>query len=306
MDDALDEDHPQVRREQLVHHGPGVHVEQAQRSDVGDLAALDVVHRDHPGAAQLGHRVRHDEPVVAAGQPAEQLQIAGLAAVVQLPGEGAAELCEQLGQPVRPPQIRTAIGGLRQRRQRGHVRADLVPDPGPLHLDHDLAAAAQRRAVHLPERGGGQRLPVEGLVGVPDRDAQVLLDDLLDLRHVERADVVLKPGQRVRVGLRQQVDASRQELAELDVGRAHRLQVGGQGLRPLGIADRRALVDQELIESRVGHQVAATVLDEQARQIDVRPEVRWRGRSHARTLPTNRPPGQECTRQLRPAFPQVL
>jgi len=42
-----------------------------------------------------------------------------------------------------------------------HVGADRGGDAGVLHLDRDLAPVVQRRAVDLPDRGGGDRLRVE-------------------------------------------------------------------------------------------------------------------------------------------------
>src|SRR5947207_2542237 len=64
-----------------------------------------------------------------------------------------------------------------------------------LDLDRDLAAVRQHRAVHLPDRGGGDRGRVELEEELVQREAQIRLDDLLHLLERERAHVVLQGAQ---------------------------------------------------------------------------------------------------------------
>src|SRR4029079_15519850 len=52
-----------------------------------------------------------------------------------------------------------------------HVLEDLLAHVGALYLGGHLAPAAQRGAVHLAERGGGQRRAVETRKRFPQADA---------------------------------------------------------------------------------------------------------------------------------------
>ena len=82
--------------------------------------------------------------------------------------------------------------------------------------------------MHLAQRGRRQRLVVELRERLRDPHAELLGHDPLDLGERERADPVLEPGERLQVGRRQQVGAGREELAELDEGRPHLLEIVGQ------------------------------------------------------------------------------
>ena len=76
VQEAVVQHQPQVAAEQLLHHRPGVHVEQAERPDVGDLAALDALHGEHPRGGVVEDRLGHHEQVVVLGQVAELQQVA--------------------------------------------------------------------------------------------------------------------------------------------------------------------------------------------------------------------------------------
>ena len=125
---------------------------------------------------------------------------------------------------------------LRDLGERVEVVDDLLADAGPLDLDRDRAAVAQRRAVHLAERCGRERSGVELGEGLRDPDAQFLGDDSFDLREGERLDVVLQARERVDVGDGEQVRARREELAELDERGPELLEVAREllGLRRIG------------------------------------------------------------------------
>ena len=73
-----------------------------------------------------------------------------------------------------PGRLGVALGEGGQRAQQLEVERDLLLDPRPAHLDDDLAARAQERAVDLRDRGARERLLVE-----PGEDVQadVLVDD---------------------------------------------------------------------------------------------------------------------------------
>jgi hypothetical protein len=144
---------------------------------------------------------------------------------------------------------------------------------GPLDLDHDLAAARQRGPVHLAERGGGQRLLLELREEVADLAAELGLDDLGDDVEPERLGVVLEPRQRGGVRRGQQVEAGRQQLAELDVRRAELLEVPRERRRLRLVPHRRVLVEGELVEPDPGDQVGAAVTGQQPREGGVPSDV---------------------------------
>lgn len=89
------------------------------------------------------------------------------------------------------------------------------------------AAVAQRGRMHLPQRGGRQRHFVKTRKRLRQPHAQLARDNLFDLIEGKRLHPVMQARQRDNVGRGHQVRPARQHLAELDVGRTHRLQVVG-------------------------------------------------------------------------------
>ena len=85
--------------------------------------------------------------------------------------------------------------------------------------------------MHLSERRGRDRLPIEARERLGDPYAKLACDDFLDLLVRKRLHVVLKPGERLEVRLRQQVRSRRQELTQLDERRTHGLEVVGKLIR---------------------------------------------------------------------------
>ena len=136
----------------------------------------------------------------------------------------------------------------REPRHRRDVFADEPRDLRPLHLDDDLFAGAQPRRVHLRDRRGRDRRAVERLEHVVERAAELELD--------HAAHVVERLGrhpvaQQLELGdqlLGEQAFAARDDLAELDVGRAERARTRWRSRRerprrrarrPLAPVDRR-------------------------------------------------------------------
>ena len=283
---AVVEHQLEVAAEQLLDHRARVDVQQAQRPHVGHLAALDPLHGEHPRRRVVEDGLRHHEQVVALGQVPELQQVAGLAAVVQLAGERPAELLEQLLEAEAP-----AGGGVlvREPGQPGeglHVVPGDLAGVGALDLDHDLPPAGQGGAVDLAEGGRGQRLALELREQVPDLSTELRLDDLLDLLVGERLGAVLEPGQRGRVDRRQQVEAGREQLAELDVRRAELLEVTGEGLGLRLVPHRGLLVEGELVQPGPRDQVGAAVPDEQSGERGVPADVAGGEECHAASMPS--------------------
>ena len=95
------------------------------------------------------------------------------------------------------------------------VGLDLARRAGALHLHGDLLPVRQRRAVHLADRRGGDRLLVEVEEQPLDRVAEILLDHALGLVERERAHVVLERTQLGDDVGRDDVGPRREQLPEL-------------------------------------------------------------------------------------------
>ena len=93
-------------------------------------------------------------------------------------------------------------------------------DLRPLHLDDDFFAGAQPRRVHLRDRRGRDRRPVEADEHVVERAAELHLDDPPDrVERLGRHAVAQQLELGDELG-REQPLAARDDLAELDVGRS--------------------------------------------------------------------------------------
>ena len=82
-----------------------------------------------------------------------------------------------------------------QQRRIAQVGLDGLRHPGILDLDGHLVAVERGGAVHLADRGGGERLLVEVAEHAPERAAELLAHQLLEIREPHRRDVVAKRGE---------------------------------------------------------------------------------------------------------------
>jgi hypothetical protein len=176
--------------------------------------------------------------------------------------------------PKRPARHRVLVGEGGNLREGLQVLDDHLADARPLNLDRDPAPVAQGRAVHLAQRGRRHRLRLELGEGLGEPDAQLRADDGLHVHERERLDLVLEPGQRFHVGEGKDVGARGEELAELDEGRPHLLEIGGKMLGELLFAgsDHRRVGDR-LIEAGALHEVGPPVLHEESGDVLVALEV---------------------------------
>ena len=107
----------------------------------------------------------------------------------------------------------------------------------------------------LADRGSGERLAVELDEEALDRLAELLVDDALDLLVRERAHVVLEPAQLGDDVRRQHVGPHREELAELDEGRAELVEELAEVLAAL----RRRAVDEHFAVATARQEVGQLV-----------------------------------------------
>jgi hypothetical protein len=136
------------------------------------------------------------------------------------------------------------------------VARDLPLGVRPLHLHHDLLPARQAGAVHLPDRRRGDRLLLELLEDLLDREVELLLDDPADARERLGPGVVLKAAQLVQDVRRHDVGPGGQQLAELDEGRAQLVQHLAQPPAAVAGADRGVVGDGLLAAEGVAEPVA--------------------------------------------------
>ena len=157
---------------------------------------------------------------------------------VELGGEVRLELVAECGQLQQAGRLGVSFGERGQRAEQLEVERDLLLDPRPAHLDDDLAAGTQQPAVDLCDRRTGERLLVEP---GEDLEPDLLVDDPARLLEREGRHVVDQPLELLDVDVRKQVGPRREQLAELDEGRAELLEPLPERLRAL--AGRRPVAD---------------------------------------------------------------
>ena len=142
---------------------------------------LDELGREHAAAA-VGPDDPGDDDVGVARQHARQLvRVATLEPVVELTADRLRELLHD-GHGIEEQTLRRVVGEkMGDLHEEVEVGLDLSRGRGPLHLHgHDLPGR-QDGAMHLADAGRGQRLFVEAQEEPPDRQAELVADDLVDL-----------------------------------------------------------------------------------------------------------------------------
>ena len=131
--------------------------------------------------------------------------------------------------------------------------------------------------MHLADGGRGDGALVELQEKPLDRVAEVFLEHALDLLERDRANVVLQRSQLGDDVRRHDVGARREQLAELDEGRAELVEHLAQVLAPLGAGavDRgHPLVPRDEVGQLVRlEEVAEPVLDRDLRDLGEPPQV---------------------------------
>ena len=277
VDEAVDQDLVEVGVEELGGQGAPVVSLAGERAERADVAAIDQVHRQHERGGVVVDRLGDDDAVVGGEVRAEQAEVGGLEPVVELGHDRAAELLDHAAEPVAAPHLGVTVDELGELLDDLHVLDDLLAHAGPLDLDGDGAAVAQHCPVHLAERGAGHR-GVKRLEGLGDAGTDLGGDDLLDRFERDRLDIVLKPGQGVEVDGRQQVGASRQELAQLDERGAHRLELIDE---LAGVVLSASVIGSGAVRVDLVERVAASVLEQERGDLLVAGEmVNFQRQSH--------------------------
>lgn len=165
----------------------------------------------------------------------EDAQILRFAQVLELGEDGAAEFGHEFREVVPRPRVAVAIdegGDLRKGLQ---ILCDLLTGLRTLYFDRHHAAVAERGAMHLAERRGGDRLGFENRKQLRQLDADLRFDDPFDVGVGERRHIVLQPRERVDIRRRQQISAAGEQLAKLDERGPEPLEVVGQAPGVVGV-----------------------------------------------------------------------
>ena len=211
--------------------------------DVGDREALEPLLHEQPAGAQVRGAPSGHAP--GRRRRAERGHLdhrVGLAPEVELGPQALGELAEQVAGAEPLAERRAPLREVGEQRERGEVALHRRVDAGPLDLDDDALAGAQPGPVGLADRGRGERLPVElgeDVVDVaPSSASSTGRDALARLRR----HPVLQLGQLGADVGRQEVDAGRGDLAELDVDAARLLEHPPQPDR-LAVVERSTRLD---------------------------------------------------------------
>jgi hypothetical protein len=150
----------------------------------------------------------------------QRIGVSRLEAVVELLADRAGELVHDFAHVDEIEGPDALLRDARRLVEEAEVGFDLLGCSRALDLHSDRVAVREHGAVHLADRRGGDRLAVELEEEALDREAEVVLDDALDLLVREGAYVVLQAAELGDDVRRQDVRAHREQLAELDEGRA--------------------------------------------------------------------------------------
>ncbi len=198
---------------------------------VGHRPALEALLDEDPPRAQLAVERRHADRRVAVEPGGHLGHRVGLAPEVELLAQPAGELGEHVAGAHASAERGAPLGEVGEQGERGEVALHRRLDARALDLDDDGLAGAQPGAVGLADRRGGERLPVE----LGEHRVEVVAE----LGGEHSGDALARLGrhpvlQRRQLGAhvaRQQVDAGRGDLAELDVDPAGLLEHAAQAHR---------------------------------------------------------------------------
>ena len=204
----------------------------AQRLDIGEADAVDPFVDQDLAGGELPIRHRHAEIRILSGILGEFGERRRLKAQIHLHGDRARQGLDDGDEAQAPCLGRACLRQLRAEAHGGEIAVEAVADSGPEDLDRNLAAVLAAGTVDLGDRGRCDRLAELGENRL-DRLAMGGFDRGTGLRHREGRHPVLQ-GRKILGDLHaDDIGPRRQELAELDIGRAEpgqgRGEAGGGG-----------------------------------------------------------------------------
>ena len=199
-----------------------VEVRSAEFFQIVRRDALGPVHRHHSAGTEAPVDARDDEARVFFGVLGELGRRRGLLPQIQLTQHHVFEMVDHV--------LRAQAAGLRQEHldhARGEMEGVEVVSEGPFdagakHLDRDLfAGRADTCLVHLRDRGRRDRIG-EVREDIVDFDLELAFDHPARDVGGEGVELVLQVLQLLGQFFAHDIGAGREDLPELDVGRAHR------------------------------------------------------------------------------------
>ena len=161
VEEAVDQQHLDRGADGRVGDRHRVEAGGDDRLAVGRGDAVDELHRDHALRGQVPVDLRNVDAVDPVEVLCEAARVVRLDRVVELEQQRAAELRHHLLDADVARRARAPLHRVRRAAEDLQVRLDLVLDPRPLQLDHDVASVLEGRAMHLRERRGRERLRAE-------------------------------------------------------------------------------------------------------------------------------------------------
>ena len=255
----------QVAGGPLLGHGSGIDPGLHEGGPVGDLDAGHVVEAEHPAGTQLPHHRWDADAGIIEELLAEAGGMLGLQPEIQFPQQHTPAL---LGDS--HPVAATAPAGMALHRARHllehlQIEAKQGLKTGPLNLEHHLPAAAEAGAVHLGQAGGAERFQLK----IDDLKAalpEFIGEDPLHHRKWEGGHPVLQVGELLHHLGGEDIGSGREDLAELDEGRAQAEEFRGE---PAGLS--AATHRQPFGAPAFGVAPAAAVPPEAHQQLDHHP-----------------------------------
>ncbi len=191
---------------------------------VGDGDALHIVHHDYVFGAQVRIGLRAVHVPVSFAEPFEFRQIARFDEEVGFRFEGVPQLLDHAGEVDHLRAAHGFRGEPRDGAHDGHILRHGFAHARALHLDRHVLAGAQFRAMHLREACRAERRGVDVLEDLVRR-ASVFVFQHAQHRVVGHGvGVGAQFGEFVAEGLRQNLGAHRQYLADFHERRAERFE----------------------------------------------------------------------------------
>ncbi len=218
LEHAVDEEHLRVRADGLLDDVVGVELRLADRNRVRDLDALEVGRAEHAARGVLAHHLWHDDVLEFRHVRTDALGEIRLAHVIELRLQGLADLGED---GLQRDLGNEAIDQRDRQAHRRQVAPELHLDVRVLDLQRHVAPVTSPRAMHLTEARRGDRLMIdrrEHLVGMP---TQRLGERGRELVPGHGRGAILQRRHRIEPGLRHQVHARADDLADLDEATPH-------------------------------------------------------------------------------------
>ena len=199
------------------HHVIGIDAQLSHRFEVGELDAVDPLHRQHPSTGGFPVDVRNGDAGVLLMELAEFLGIRGFIQVVHFLKHPTAQFINQ-GDEIAANQTDVAVEPGGDVAHDVEIKGDLFAQTRPLNFHGNALTIVQCSSMHLAEGGSGDRFAFQFRIDAADRSAEVLFDAGHGQIAVESRKLVLQLSQFLQQNRRHDVRSRGQSLSGLDEG----------------------------------------------------------------------------------------